>query len=76
MSGIKYKEDLDRVLLGKCENPDCEGHRDENNGVFLGQKCHTGAGLDVKYLGGYLQIFCSECHSRVAQIAVGNKTEK
>ena len=60
---VLYAQDLDGV---ECGNPNCKG----NHPLFVGQRCHPGAGLDVSYEGDVLTIRCHRCQQFIMRVQV------
>jgi hypothetical protein len=58
-----YAQDLDSV---ECSNPNCKG----DHPLFIGQRCHLGAGLDVSYEGDVLTMRCHECQQFIMRVRV------
>lgn len=73
MSGIIYREDLDRLMSRGCGDPTCLEHGQKKDTIYIAQTCHKGAGLDAKYSKGKLQLICVDCHQIVAVVAVGSR---
>lgn len=72
MPRIIYREDLDRALQRGCDDPTCLEHGSKKDAIFLAQTCHKGAGLDVRYSNGRMQLICVECHMVAAVVSVGS----
>lgn len=61
--------ELEHAIEHGCSTPGCShGHTE----LFLTQRCHPRAGVDVKYTkgSGVLTITCHHCRQLVATIAV------
>lgn len=62
--------DLERFVAQGCGVPGCT-HKDHKE-FFLGQRCHPGAGVDVRYAkgSGVLNIYCHQCKQPVMDVGV------
>ena len=64
------KLQLDLMAAHGCQTPGCkhEGH----GTIFLHQRCHMLAPLEVSYTGGsgVLRVACSQCHAVVGEVKV------
>ena len=61
-----FKENLDGM---GCTTEGCD-HSAHDGGLYFHGRCHPGAGNNVQYKGGLLDITCKQCKKRVALIAV------
>jgi hypothetical protein len=61
---------LEDMVAQGCTMPGCT--HTEHNEVFVVQRCHPGAGLNVSYTkgSGMLLIACKVCEAPVVQIGV------
>jgi hypothetical protein len=68
------KEDLDNVIRGGCQDPDCTEHHEYQDMLFLHSRCHPSSKLHMSYkLGsGVLQVLCAECEKTVMEVAVAS----
>ena len=69
------RAELDRLAAGGCQHPGCDhaGHAGEP--LYLHQRCHLGARVEVSYRhgSGVLRIVCAACHEVVVEVRVAGE---
>jgi len=66
-----YIEDLEKMMLEGCSNPDCKHkHHDE---LFLTGQCHPG-NVNASYTkgSGEIKLTCRQCGNLIVAIAVAS----
>lgn len=65
--------DLDIAAANGCQDPQCTNANCDT--LFMGQKCHPGAGLDASYKrgSGVLVISCVACDRRITWVKVADQ---
>jgi len=76
MENIIYRNDLDAVVLGGCNSPDCD-HLNHDE-LYLHCHCNAGGRIEASYrLGsGIVRIGCRECGETMANIAVRQQSDE
>jgi len=60
-----YKEELEKIFAQGCGVPGCTCVPE-----WLNAGCHTGSGVDVRYVDGAIEIICHICKEPVITLAI------